>query len=347
MTFLASFRRCKSHVKPYRSRGRFVTATLSLKASKRRLTDTLSGVKHIVSVSLGSASRDFSERFSLLGEEVRLERRGVDGDVARAAALVRELDSGLHGPIDAIGLGGINLHINIGKRRYTLRDAARIAAQAARTPVLDGGGLKVTLERRVVEHLDEKMRLEGKKVLLVSAVDRFGMAEALAETGANMRYGDLVSLLDVPIQLRSLSTVRSLAHLLLPIIRHAPIGWLYPTGAAQEEARPSAHAYTRFYAWADVIAGDWHLIRRYLPERLAGKIILTNTTTVQNVELLRGRGATWLVTTTPRLGGRSMATNVLEAALVAVSGGQPLSPPDLADRVREGGLRGTFLELNP
>lgn len=304
-------------------------------------------MKRIVSVSLGSVSRDFSAQFSLLGEEMRLERRGVDGDVARAAALVRELGGGLHGPVDAIGLGGINLHIDVGKRRYTLRDAARIAAGAARVPVLDGGGLKATLERRVVERLNEALRLAGKKVLLVSAVDRFGMAEALAATGADVRYGDLLSLLDVPLQLRRLSTVRSLAHLLLPMVRHAPIGWLYPTGAAQEEAQPGVHAYTRFYAWAEVIAGDWHLIRRYLPEHLDGKIILTNTTTTQNAELLRERGAAWLVTTTPRLEGRSVATNVLEAALVAVSGGRPLSPPELAEKVREAGLRGTFLELNP
>ena len=270
--------------------------------------------------------RDLCERLKLLGEEVVVERRGVDGDLKRAAALIRELD----GRVDAIGLGGINLYLEVGGRRYALRDAVRLAAHAKRTPVLDGGGLKTTLEKRVAQRLHAEMNLKDKKVLVVSAVERFGMAQALQGTGAQMRYGDLVSILDVPLPLRSLLTVRGLVRAILPVARHAPISWLYPTGATQEQSGPPSR-YTRFYAWAEVIAGDWHLIRRYLPERLDGKTILTNTTTTAaNAELLRKRGAARLVTTTPRLNGRSVATNVLEAAFVAVTGGKLLSPTELS-----------------
>lgn len=137
--------------------------------------------------------------------------------------------------------------------------------------------------------------------------------------------------------------MRALARVLLPVVRHAPISWLYPTGEAQE--RGDTGTFSRFYAWADVIAGDWHLIRRYLPERLGGKVILTNTTTPENVALLRERGAALLVTTTPRLNGRSVATNVLEAAFVAVTVGKRLRPAELSGYVAESGLKGTFLEL--
>ena len=300
--------------------------------------------KRIVSVSLGSSGRNLCERLTLLGEEVVVERRGVDGNLGRAAALIRELD----GRVDAIGLGGINLYLEVGGRRYALRDAVRLAAHAKQTPVLDGGGLKTTLEKRVAQRLHAEMNLKDKKVLVVSAVERFGMAQALQGTGAQMRYGDLVSILDVPLPLRSLVTVRALARVVLPVALRAPISWLYPTGAAQEQSGPPSRYtrfYTRFYAWAEVIAGDWHLIRRYLPERLDGKTILTNTTTAANTELLRRRGAARLVTTTPRLGGRSVATNVLEAAFVAVTGGKLLSPTELSGYVAESGLNGTFLEL--
>ena len=293
----------------------------------------------MVSVSLGSSRRDLRESITLLGQEVVLERRGTDGDVARAAALIRELD----GQVDAIGLGGLNLYLYVGGRRYVFRDAARLAAQAKRTPVLDGGGLKVSLEKDVVARLHSEIGLQGKKVFVVSAVDRFGMAQALRETGAQMHYGDLISILDVPLPLRSLTAVRALAGVFLPVARHAPIRWLYPTGEAQERGNPGL--YSRFYAWAEVIAGDWHLIRRYLPERLDGKMILTNTTTQENVALLRKRGAARLVTTTPRLNGRSVPTNVLEAAFVAVTGGKLLSPAQLSAYVAESGLKGTFLEL--
>ncbi len=298
-------------------------------------------MNRVVSVSLGASHRDLNECLTLLGREVSVQRRGVDGDLEKAAALICELD----GQVDAIGLGGINLYVSVGKRRYILRDAARLSAQATRTPVRDGSGLKATLEGRVVERLHAEVGLAGKRVLMVSAVDRYGMAQALSETGAVMRYGDLISILDVPLPLRSLSTVRGLAYALLPVVRHAPIGWLYPTGAVQDQEEVAASVYTRLYDWAEVIAGDWHLIRRFLPRRLDGKTVLTNTTTPENVALLRERGAALLVTTTPRLNGRSLATNVLEAAFVAVTGGEPLSPADLSGYVAQSGLSGTFVEL--
>ncbi|MHB1611436.1 MAG: hypothetical protein ACYCT0_07080, partial [Sulfobacillus sp.] len=50
------------------------------------------------------------------------------------------------------------------------------------------------------------------------------------------------------------------------------------------------------------------------------KIILTNTTTQEDRESLKNRGVRLVVTTTPVLSGRSFGTNVIEAALVAVSG---------------------------
>ena len=40
---------------------------------------------------------------------------------------------------------------------------------------------------------------------------------------------------------------------------------------------------------AEIIAGDFLLMRRYLPESLEGKVIVTNTVTSKDVELLRER----------------------------------------------------------
>ncbi len=301
--------------------------------------------KRVVSVSLGSSRRDTRQQFGLLGHTVTLERRGCDGDVNRAAALIRDLD----GHVDAIGLGGLDLYFYIRDRRYVLREAARLARQARQTPVVCGAGLKQTLERRVVAHLDQTLRLGDirlgdKRVLLTSAVDRFGMAEALAATGAKVVYGDLIYVLGVPLGLRSLRTVEGLARLLLPLMTQLPIRWLYPTGKAQDAE--TALRGRRYVEAADVIAGDWHFIRRYMAGGLAGKQILTNTTTPHDVAWLREQGATLLYTTTPRLNGRSLPTNLLEAALVAVAGRFPLSATDYRAMLNEAGLVGEGLDLH-
>lgn len=300
-------------------------------------------MKRAVSISLGSSKRDFLETLDLLGQEVRVERIGTDGDQARAAELIRELDSAPENHVGAIGLGGIDLYLYIGRKRYPFRDAQKLAAQAKHTPVVCGAGIKNTLERRVVERLNTAFSLEDKKVFMVSAGDRWGMAEALSRTGAEVHYGDFISLLGLPLPIRNLNTSRVLGHALMPIFRHLPIRWIYPTGNAQEQ--DGAGNISRFYAWADVIAGDWHLVRRHLPPHLDGKIILTNTTTAENVQLLRERGAKLLVTTTPRLNGRSIPTNMLEAALITASGSKLLTLEETDALVRRAGLMGEFVEL--
>ncbi|CAN5737261.1 hypothetical protein BH24DEI2_BH24DEI2_16680 [soil metagenome] len=133
--------------------------------------------KHVVSVGLGSSTRDAQIETELLGQRVVIERRGTDGDLAKAAELLKSLD----GKIDALGLGGTDLFIQAAGRRYYLRDSLKLAKNATKTPIVCGAGLKDTLERIVVRNLDAALHWRGKKVLLLSAVDRFGMAETLAE----------------------------------------------------------------------------------------------------------------------------------------------------------------------
>lgn len=271
--------------------------------------------KHVVSVSLGSATRDVDLEVELLGERVRIQRRGTDGSVEGARALVAELD----GRVDAIGLGGLDLFLQWMGRRYYFREARRIASAATRTPVVCGAGLKDTLERRAVDALDRTVGWRGRRVLLTIAVDRFGMAESLVAHAADVRFGDLMFALGVPWPLRSMRAVDVLARVLAPALMQMPIAWLYPTGSKQTKVTTSER-YAAHYRWAEVVAGDWHSIRRYAPARLDGLTILTNTTTKADVAFLAAAGAARLVTTTPRFEGRSLATNLLEAAFVALRG---------------------------
>jgi hypothetical protein len=91
---------------------------------------------------------------------------------------------------------------------------------------------------------------------------------------------------------------------------------LYPVGPSQSRIEP-LELTTRYMQEAEWICGDFHLIRRRLPEQLRGKTIVTNTVTMGDVELLRQRGVSRLITTTPEFSGRSFGTNVLEAVLLA------------------------------
>lgn len=269
----------------------------------------------MVSVSIGSSERNHRVEVDILGEPYVIERIGTDGDMEKAVELIRELD----GKVDAFGMGGIDLFIWAGSKRYTFRDGKKIFRAATKTPIVDGTGLKNSLERKVVNWIQDKgiIDFKGCKVLLTSGMDRFGMAEALVEHKADLVLGDLMFALGVPIPLHSLKTLHRLAAILAPIIVQLPFELLYPTG--QKQVKESKPRFEEWYQWADVIAGDFLFIKRYMPKDLSGKTILTNTVTAKDVEDLKRRGVKRLITTTPELSGRSFGTNVIEGVLVTLA----------------------------
>ncbi|MDR1615434.1 MAG: quinate 5-dehydrogenase [Syntrophomonadaceae bacterium] len=270
-------------------------------------------MKRIVSVSLGTSKRDHAFETDFLGEKFQIERIGTDGDWAKAMQLIRDLD----GKVDAFGMGGIDLYIYVAGKRYVIKDAKKLAAQARITPIVDGSGLKNTLERKCVSDIQKKglMELKNRKVLMVCGVDRFGMAEAFAEAGADLILGDLIYVVGIPVPLYSLKMLRLVGRIVAPFVVRMPFDKLYPTGGQQGVIIPK---YSKYYYNADVIAGDFHYICRYLPPKMEGQVVITNTTTKEDLQLLKRTGISRVITTTPDMGGRSFGTNVIEALLVAI-----------------------------
>ena len=131
--------------------------------------------------------------------------------------------------MDALGLGGINLTLRAGRRRYLLRDGIRLAAQVRSTPLVDGSGIKDTVERDLVSYLQEKLGWprQGQVVLMVSALDRYGLAEALELAGCRLIIGDALFGLGLPVPFYSLALFRAAAYATLPFLCRLPIGF-YP-----------------------------------------------------------------------------------------------------------------------
>lgn len=273
-------------------------------------------IKEVVSVSIGSSTRDHEVEIDLLGERFRIRREGTDGSLERAAARFAELD----GTVAAFGMGGIDIYLRAAGKKYYFREARRLIKGVSKSPVVDGSGLKGAVEGSVVGYLKENMGLElkGKRVLMTSAVDRWGMAEGLRDAGCEMIFGDLIYSLGIPYAIKTWPALVALVRVITPIAAQLPFSWLYPVGSDQEKAPTSKPKLERLYEWADIIAGDWQYVKKYMPADMRGKWIITNTTTAADVELCREHGVELLVTSTPRLEGRSFGTNVIEATMVAL-----------------------------
>lgn len=271
------------------------------------------GIRKVVGVSIGSSTRDHTVKVNLLGSGFEISRVGTDGSIPKAIELIKKLD----GKVEAIGLGGLDLYFVARGKKYVVRDALKMARAASISPVVDGSGLKNSLERETIRYLMEEKgwTFAGKKVLMTAAVDRFGMAEALVDAKADVIFGDLVFGLKIPLAIRSFRSFKILAAIMLPVVTKLPFSVLYPTGSNQEKKENKNQKY---FAEADIIAGDYLFIKKYMPEFLKGKSIITNTTTEDDVKELKERGVEYLVTTTPVFEGRSFGTNVLEATLIAM-----------------------------
>ena len=298
-------------------------------------------MKRAVSISLGSSKRDHSTETTILGEPIVLERIGVDGDQAKARQHFLALDR----DVDVFGVGGADLAITVNERTYPLRAVTQMV-HGVKTPLVDGGVVRRVVEGQLVPRLESilPIPIKPKRVLIGTAVARYDLAHSFHQAGYEAIYGDLGFVLGLPVAIRRLNTLHVLARILAPIISQLPFEWLYPTGEEQEKMIPKFHTW---YEWATVIADDFLYIKRHMPERMDGKIVVTNTTTAADVELLRSRGVAYLCTTTPRLEGRTFGTNVMEAALTAIAGkGRPLTPSELDNMLDEDDLKPTILPLN-
>lgn len=297
----------------------------------------MDAIKEVVSVSIGSSKRDHTVEVDLFGERFRIRREGTDGDMDRAEARLRGLD----GVVDAFGLGGIDLFLHAAGHDYYFREAKRFRAAVSRTPIVDGSGLKGAVEGDVVRHMREDLGLElaGKRVLITSAVDRWGMAMAFADAGCEMTYADLLYALDVPVMIHKRDTLVRVVRTIAPIAVQLPFAWLYPAEADHTSKVEKESKHAALYHEADIIAGDYKYVRKYMPEDMSGKWVVTNTTTSEDVDFLRSRGVELLITSTPRLDGRSFGTNVIEATMVALDGaGKSLSPQRYLELLGETGF---------
>jgi hypothetical protein len=298
-------------------------------------------MKRAVSVSLGSSTRNKTVEAELLGESVRIERIGTDGDEVKARELFRELD----GKVDAFGVGGIDLGVHTPWKNYPLYGALKLVQDVKQTPCVDGGGLKDTLEARVVQHVEAQIgpEIQPKTAFLVAGITRYGMTMSFIEGGYECVFGDLMFGLGIPIPIHGIRAIGIAARLLMPIVGRMPLSMLYPTGEKQLEVVPK---YEKYYQGNTVTAGDWLYIKNHMPEDMGGKVIVTNTTTPEDVDFLKARGVKYLVTTTPVMEGRSFGTNMLEAALIAVSGkGRVLSSGELDQMLDELGIEPQIREL--
>jgi hypothetical protein len=180
-----------------------------------------------------------------------------------------------------------------------------------------------------------------KQAFIPVAIDRLGLAHAVSEVTERTVFGDLMVGLGVPIPIYGIPAFKRVARVMLPFVSHFPMSMIfYASDGAEHEPK-----FVKYFEESDLIAGDFLFMRKYMPASLNGKTVVTNTTTEENIALLKERGIKTIITTTPRYDGRSFGTNMMEAALTAYAGkGRRLSDDELNDLINELDLRPAIIQ---
>jgi len=279
-------------------------------------------MKRAVSISIGSSRRNKAIETKIFDQPVLLERIGTDGDLEKAARLYQELD----GKVDAFGVGGAVQGLMVKERWYVMHSVQKMIRFVKKTPIVDGTGLKMTLESKVAETIEKELggyiqnnhpASLPKRSFVAMALDRWGTAQSFLNANYECIFGDLMFGLGIGLPVKSENQLILLAKILLPVVSRLPFRWVYPIGKAQEMNTPK---WEKYFQWASVIAGDCHYLTRYMPNRLSGKVIVTNTTTAEDRSIFQRANVKYLITTTPILDGRSFGTNMMEAGILAAIG---------------------------
>jgi len=272
-------------------------------------------MKKILCISLGSSSRDYHFETAFLGHHVEITKKGTDGSYQKALALVRESD----GNVDAISLGSMQLHLECGGRRYVHQLTQHLVRTAHKTIIVDGSGIRNTLERwavRLIAH--EKPDIFNKKnVLVLCGLHNYALADVLSEFTNSLSFADPMLHFRLPLVLHSFRALALYGHLTLPYFAKHSYGHFYPTGRRQDTIKPALRK--KIFEQADIIAGDFHYIRHYSPEKLRNKTILTNYVTEQDTADLKERGVTTLITVAPRIADYAVDVDVLEALFLVTA----------------------------
>lgn len=272
-------------------------------------------MKKIVVIHLDQGNE--SEKVFFLGQEIEIQRVGCYGDGKRAAMLIAQYD----GTVDAIGLEGMPAILELGHVRQPHQWGQTLPNEAKTTPVVDGGGVRAGLERWGVVLADRAQPgiFSQKRLLMVPGLNHNGLAQALGRRTAALRYADplvFFALPDLP-GIGSRQTLEQAAGPTLEQLKDAPFRRLQ--APAGEPVTPRAQ---RPFQWADIIAGDIGPIRRYAPASLRNKIVVVESAGESDLDDLRERGVSAVITMMPALSGPNClgqwSAATIEALLVAL-----------------------------
>ena len=304
--------------------------------------------KQILQLHLGKAAAPETATIAFLGETFQIHSIGTGGDIELIEQLLREADAARR--YDAIALDGITGRLEMGHERINHIYADRLQAAAQQTPVVSGQGVRGAFERWAVRLINEAEPgiFTRKHVLFAPGLNHTGLVDGIAAFTENRRWAEPVFYFDLPSATTNEAAMHQITHRILDVVHDKPFRRIFPQAGTPGRPRSSAP-----FAWAQMIAGDLPAIRRYAPSTLKGKTVIAEAATPDEVNDLRQRGVTTLITTMPPVGADGLddsqparwSAAVIEACMAALVGRTVVPVMDGKRALRESDYLNLLAEL--
>ncbi len=291
-------------------------------------------MKKIISVSMGPSDQDYEFTTRFLDHDFEVRRIGTNQDENEVWEQLQRLQS----KCDVLGIGMVGDHFSVGEHQFVNPETKRLMNVVTRIPVTTGARLRRLLQCSAVRYVQKELGhyFNNNKVLFLSGMSNYEMANALAEYTPNLKFADPVIQAGIPKMLTSIAALELYAK-----GKHA-IDFITPIRALQPNIPSIPQVTMRLVGKAihdaHVVVGTCAEILRFGDKKnLEGKTLITSTVTDDHMLRFKEMGVNLAIDVTPQLFDQVVGLNVLEAMILAASDMAPedLAAIDLHDIIKE------------
>ena len=268
-------------------------------------------MKKVVTVTLGSSKQDFEFKTEFLGQSFSVKRMGADNDTGKAWELMRRQQA----TADAIGLGEIGDHYQVGLRTVVNKETQRLLNVVTRVPVTTGATLRRLLQVRAVRHVQKELGnyFNNNLILFLSGMRNYDMAVALSDYSKNLSFADALFQTGAPAMLTSLEQLELYAKGSEWMLSGKPGEMLEASMSAFKNKR-----ITGVVAKSHVIVGTFAEIKAVGSDgNLEGKTLITSAVDEERMAYFAKCKVNLVVDVSPKLFDKVVGVNTIEAMILA------------------------------
>src|SRR5574343_1446009 len=268
-------------------------------------------MKNVVTISLGSSKQDFERKIDFLGHQFNIKRMGADMDTGKAWELMRRQQA----TADAIGLGEISDHLQVGLRTIENKETKRLLNVVTRVPVTTGATLRRLLQVRAVRQVQHELGnyFNNNLVLFLNGMRNYDMAVALSDYTKNLFFADATFQTGAPKMLTSIEQLELFAKGSKLMLGGAPGQLLETSLTTLKQKRVAA------------VAADCHVIVGTFAEYkaiasngcLEGKTLITSAVTDERMEFFKAQKVNLVIDVSPKIFDKAVGINAIEAMILA------------------------------